>query len=316
MSTRNIVAAAVAAASWALLPAAQAASTASASATLTGLGILLIDLDPGDGISPYITFLGNGYGDNMGSATGSHYDGTYSETHSRSFSGSSGPWAPAAVAAGTAYAGATAGLTGNGTPEAVGMFTTAWATSPSGLTGPCSWYSCSVPNAQSDGYVHVPGNYGSQAFLLSANTVAVFGAQASVSASAVGGGSVYYDSDWWQHSGNGAGAAVQLVVSGPSASGGDGTQYSSANHSVNAYSQWDWYYGSGWIDMSVASAGSVAASFLNMTNFDMQGNLSIRVSSHAYAHGDVLPVPEPGSWALMLGGTVMLGAWVRRRRGG
>lgn len=288
-----------------------AAGSASASATLDSLAVTLVPLAGGP-VS--ITFLPTGYGANYGAATAQYYLGSDSDYQSGWFQSDSNPWAPGSAAASTAHSSSSASLGGSGQLDGLTAATSAEAASPGTLYG-CTYFSCSIPTSNGNGSVQAP--WTNLAFVLSPNTIAIFSAQASVTAAANEGG-VYSTLNWdntvfTTYYGNAANASAYLYVNGPAPGGGNGSQSANDSRYTNANSYWD---GSAWVNAAGADAGAIGVSFANLTGADMQGNFYIAVNSWTYAYGNTVPVPEPGTWALLLAGLGVVGRMASRRRRG
>ncbi|MBX3634637.1 MAG: PEP-CTERM sorting domain-containing protein [Rubrivivax sp.] len=288
-----------------------AASSATASATLDSLTVTLIPLAGGP-VS--ITFLPTGYGENYGAATAQYYIGSNSDYQSGWFQSDSSPWAPGSAAAGTAHSSSSVALGGSGQLDGLTAATSADAASPGTFYG-CTYFSCSIPTSNGNGSVQAP--WTSTSFVLSPNTIAVFSAQASVTATANEGG-VYSTLNWddtvyTNYNGNAANASAYFYVNGPAPGGGNGGQ--SANDSRYAYanSYWD---GMAWVNAASADAGPLGVTFSNLTGADMQGMFYIAVNSWTTAYGNTVPVPEPGTWALLLAGLGVVGRIATRGRRG
>lgn len=302
-----VVSAVLAAAVLACGPA--AAGTATASSTLDSLTVTLVPLAGGP-VS--ITFMPTTYGANYGAATAQYYVGSTSDYQSGWFQSDSNPWAPGSAAAATAHSSASAALGGSGQLDGLSMSTAAAAAGP-GTVYNCINFSCSIPTSNGTGSAQAP--WSNLSFTLSANTIAVFTAQASVSAASDGGG-VYATTNWdgtpyTSYYGNAANASAYLSVYGPAPGGGSGGQSANDSRSAYANSYWD---GSGWVNAANVAAGPVGVSFANLTGADMQGYFSVSSNSWAYAYGDTVPVPEPGTWALLLAGLGLVGRVAGRRR--
>lgn len=285
---------------------AAAASSATASATLSNIQIQLFDLDPTDGITPSISFTVSGSQPNYGAASAGWQNATGSSNASSTFFSDAGPWKPGSASAATEFAQSFASLSGNNTASGSTMTSSGVATSPGNAV--YLDYPWIVPAASFNGQAQAPS--WSVSFSLSANTVAVFSAFGSASAEAVEGGKVVYP--WFtSYQGNTASAQVGVSVSGPSSSGG----WQNASDSFNVFAN-SWYddWNGTWINGVNSSSGTLGVSFLNLTGGALVGSLTFQTSVYGNAYGNAVPVPEPGSIALMLAGLGVIATVARRRR--
>lgn len=301
-----------AAAAAALLACGQAvAGSATATASMDSFIVTLVPLAGGP-VS--ITFLPTSYGANYGAATAQYFMGADSGYQSDWFQSDGNPWAPGSAAAATAFSSASAALGGNGQFDGMNAATAAGAASPGTLYG-CVDFSCPVPTSNGSGSVQAP--WTSTSFVLSANTIAVFSGQAHVEVAANKGG-VYSTLNWdgtpfTNYYGNAANASAYMYVYGPAPGGGSGGQSANDSRYANANSYWD---GTAWINAAGSDSGAIGVSFANLTGAEMQGSFNIAVNSWAYAYGNTVPVPEPGTWALLLAGLGVVGRFAARHRQG
>jgi len=304
---------------------AQAASTVSASANITGLTLTLVDLDPLDGIAPSITFGSYGYYDNYGYVSANQFDGTsYGSDYAEFGSTTTNPWTPGAVSANSGVASAAASLTGNGGIDGSSLLTSGSASAVGvvNCTVTYPYQTCGQPYSSFGSQVTSPYYYYSGTVTVAANTLVLIEAQGAVMASAEGGGTAqsfdYQNLPYTYYYGNGAYAQLNLSISGPAASGsGGGSQSSSDSLSMNSSTYWD---GTQWLSYSYGSAttsGSLGISFVNASDADMLAALNASAYVYGYAYGDsVAAVPEPGTYAMLMAGLLSIGAVVRRRRQG
>lgn len=293
-----------------------ASSTATSSAVLSGLQVQLFDLDPSDGQTPWISFSFDGLGANSGSASASWSMPIASGSASSSFQSDGSPWKPGTASAVTQHAEAMAQVAGTGTADGTTLLASGSATSPGDYLIPVGsqGYYFSPPTASFNANVQAPSFPGS--FELSAQTVAVFSAMATVSATAIEGGTVTQDDGYgWTSTyyyGNNASAYASLSVSGPSAGGGSGSQGASDGRSAYVYSLYDEWAGS-WMNGAGSDNGPIGVSFLNLTGDAMSGYLTASATVSGSAYGNMAPIPEPGSYAMLLAGLVAIAGAVRRR---
>lgn len=279
-----------------------AAAAVSSSAAITDFSVTLFDLNPGDGISPTLTWT-DPYGYYAGSYTTAY---TY-DSNGYGLTGYASNWAalgsgngssatlPQATATATVASSAQT-LTPSGILSASGN---AYATPTSGTT-------TYVANAYEPYY-----NYTS--FMLSANTLAVFSATAVTHATTTVG------YDWTAGQSESASASASLNVNGQGASG-NGSQSSYDTTSSSASYVYDGYtfdpvsgsYQYNYLPMSTTSTATLAGSFVNTSMGDLTGHMYLAVQ--ASGSTNVVAVPEPESFAMLLAGLGIIGAIARRRQ--
>lgn len=292
--------------------AAQAASTASASATLSNLQIQLIDLDPDDGIAPFITFAPSEVS-NQGWASASFRTPQEAQSSDETFSSQLGPWQPGSAQAATTLSMATAMLSGNGTANGTNFLASGQATSPGdtvylpplpGTTGAAASFFATV---------RAPASFSGNSFTLSPSTIAVFSVAAEVQGAAIGGGTQDFSGGFVVRAGNFASARASMFVFGPAASGGPGSQTSRNERNLWLSSSYNVLTGD-WINAIDSVSVGLGVSFTNLTAAPMLGNLEIVVIAEGVANGNLSPIPEPATWALLLGGLALVGRAAARRR--
>ncbi len=254
-------------------------ATASASGTLRGFSVQLIDLDSADGIVPSILWS-NGA---TGAVVGGHLDFSFDPALRREYSNSSivpvlllsgGDISPAAMLASSVAKGNSdpgAGLALSASNQTFGVL--------AGTTG----FVNSNAFATSD-----------LTFTLTGNTIAIFRALAT--------GSAMVDQGGVGNQVESINGAVYLRVFGPSSSAGDGFQSSEDGMAFAASS----------IAAPASKTATLSGTFANVTGFAKVGFLGTEVSIGALSN--VAAVPEPESWAMLLLGMGLVGSMMRRRR--
>lgn len=265
------------------LASAPAFAASSASASIGPLSFQLIDLNPLDGVTPWITFASTGY-DNFIYVQAQRSDLTLSDY---SELGGASPWATASLTASAGAAQAAASIAGTGVAHGSTLL----------ASGSIGDFQAAAGNYALFNTAARAPYYTSNAFTLSANTLLVISGTANVTASAVG---------FLGFGANSAAANVELTVSG-AGGGGGGYQIAADFISVSDST----YLGNE--SFNLATGRTLAVSFLNLTNGSLNGDLQLSVSAGGVSHAN--PVPEPETYALMLAGLALIGKLVRRRRG-
>jgi hypothetical protein len=109
--------------------------------------------------------------------------------------------------------------------------------------------------------------------------------------------------------GSGEGEVAQSFISVLiNIDGADGRESHSATRSLYASSVWD---GSGYTGQDLSFSGRLRLTYANLSDDLLTGNYV--TSAYAYA-ASAVPVPEPGTYGLMLAGLAGVAAVARRRR--
>ncbi len=277
---------------------AHAVSTASAS--LGPLTVMLFDLNPLDNIAPSLTF--DNYYAGYGSYVYSYAYNTQPYEYQSLSNFGTAAFAPVSQTTAVSTAGMTAAVTGDGTVGSTTLSASGFALGTAD-TNPFG-YQYSTFN----GYAYAPYFYSS--FTLSANTAVVISAT-SVLASSV---TATFD-PYTSYQNESAGANTSMSISGPGA-GGSGSQSASDSASIGAYSQYftdpSCVYGYCYGGSSVSDTRTLAVSFVNLSGGDLTGNFQAYAGVNGYSYAQA--VPEPETYAMMLGGLLGLG-FIARRRG-
>lgn len=278
---RHLVAASAAAA---MLIAGPALAASNASAAVGPLVITLVDLDPLDAIAPSITFDASRL-DFVGVTV---WDGSVLDFP---FDWGTSPFDPISLEAMVPHASAGAAVSGDGSPESTSL--TAWGSSQ----GESGFSSAAI----------LP-NYSGPGFTLSASTVVLITASANLTASVTHTFDFPGDSEH-------AEASAWLRLFGPGANG-SGDQDSSTGAFISVYPEY--FTGPGcpsvdgcWGPSSDSFAGTLAAWFANTTAGNMDGYFHVGGLIEGYSNA---PVPEPQTWALLMGGLGLVTFAARRRK--
>lgn len=263
-------------------------ANASSSATFGNLVITLTDLTPGDGVAPTLSFSTRGHAYVLGETLGwgdSSEDNLYAYTAPQQQGLLTGQtrtdWSSAnsSVAAANTVAGFTA--------------LSAAGTAGSGLDGSGAYRSYA---AGADPFFNT--------LTLSANTKVTFSTTASAQASTSMGYNLDADQDEYAY------AHLLLAVSG-SVAGVD--QHDVQERELTA--TFDVRDDGTTMGVSDSWSGLLSASFSNTSGVDAFGELQAFVSTegHSAVWDGVTPVPEPETYAMMLGGLALVGCAARRR---
>lgn len=261
-----------------LAGAAPSAWASSASfAELSGIQFRLTDTNKNDGISPYLNFA-SGSGVN-----GSFVQGSFSGGSTQSFAqNGGGAFGSVAGGVGSSPSFANASVTGSGSAYGRTVLTAGGGSAGFGAT---EYSSGSYATGPSDAV-----------FTLSPHTTLSVSAFGLVNAS-TSGGSQYEQSQ----------STVYLSLSNL-----DGSQFSQAGQSAYASSSFDGKLYTG--ESQSFSGVPLTVSLRNDTDTAWTG--FFQASAGTYGLSVIAPVPEPATWAMMLGGLGLVGAVARRRRRG
>jgi hypothetical protein len=267
-----------------------ALANASSSATFGNLVITLTDLNPNDGIAPSMSFETYGHAYILGEAFswgGGYKHTTFTETAAQQ-QGTLGKdinlhWSTAGAS--LVAADTVAGFTSLAAHGAAGSGIGAWGTYRSYASG-------------QDPFLNQ--------FTLSPNTMVTFSTTASMHAQTSMGYNLDADQDEY------ANAHVLLGVTGYTADGqqhADGQEGDlSATFNVRDDGSTE--------GVSQSWSGMLSASFSNTTGSNATGIVEAFVSTVGWsaAWDGVTPVPEPETYAMLLGGLALLGGVARRRK--
>jgi len=278
-----------------------ALASATSSASVNGLTVTLYDLNPGDGVAPSIAFtLASGlYGSYVRtSAT----DGAIGSQTNNAWSLQ--PFGPALANSAAGLAQASAAIGGS---LANGLALSAQGSAGGTLTpGFGSDYAASAAHASSE------YSYNSMSFLLSPNTLAVFGGTFGLFAQTTVGLVSVPQPPYTQYSER-ASASVTVSVNGVGPSG-SGTQNNSQNESLSATYTTTYNPQTGqWVYTGQTFSlldRQLAASFTNASGAAITGYLTLALGVSGYS-SVLTAVPEPSTYLLMLAGAAVL---IARRR--
>lgn len=277
-------------------------AVATSSATLGPLTITLFDLDPLDGIAPSLTF-GNPYG--YGSYADAYAYDSDPYGYDLQYVWGTTEFEPLSTSAATVMASATAVVSGSG--DAAGTMLTVTGSA----AGTMNTQPFSYQYSQYSATAYAPSYYYYSSFSLSANTLLLVSATASVSGSVT---SAFDPANGYQY--ESAYANTTLYLSGPGASGSGGGSQSSSDGlslSIGNATVYDaaCVYGYCYGPNSGADSRTLSVSFVNASGADLAGYFQAyaNVSGTSY----VQAVPEPETYAMMLAGLLSLGFLTRRR---
>ena len=279
----------------ATLVASPAFADSTSSASLGSFSLRFFDLNPSDGVTPSITFqtlLSPPYYGSISHAALDPYNGRCcSDQYQENYSAT--PWDPVAASVSTSLAWATASLSGS------------TAFNPNNALLAAAGGSTARESPNPEDYVHYRAYAGSGSslglnsfgFTLSANTMVMLYAVATVSGSAQAGNNAYNHRDY-------AYASANIGISGPGSSG-NGYQQSSDGIGMETVA----YPGDG--RRSFNDSKTLGASFVNLTGGDLSGYMSANADASGFS---AAVVPEPDTYAMMLAGLGLLGFVARRRK--
>lgn len=268
----------------------------SASATISGFSVRLVDLDLTDGITPHISFEpGSAFFDD------DDYDERRAAQAFASVIDSFGfdsdvntslTFSPISSSASLAGANASAAISGNGTLP--GTTLSASATTPDLVAGALTRF---VASSGGSGI--------SSIFMLSGNTLAIFTAQAFASISGAGKSEQGQSGLFF---GDQAEVEAEIYVTGPGALGSEGGyQESSDEFELSSFG-----FDERVPPFDFSGTAELSATFLNLTGGNLSGQLDFDVYTDVAT--STAPVPEPGTYALLLAGLGMMGFVAGRRR--
>lgn len=283
--------------------AAPAHAVSSSSASFTDITFQLVDLNPLDTLTPYLTFINGSSAASFVSTNVNLNDpdtgtdgGSNTKTGVRSTTSKSSSQDFGATTANASVVGNNATtLNGAGTYTSALSSVSASGSAYSPTAGGYASYSATA---------QVPNSYWySSNFLLSANTILIVTAHGAASAQ----NSVGYDGLTGQTESSYAQLNFNLNGTGPSGSGSQ-----SANDSISLYNPYWYYYGAS----AQSDARTMGGAFTNVSGVDLYGTLSLQatVSGDSSVVSLPAPVPEPESYAMMLAGLGAIGAMARRRK--
>ena len=274
--------------------AAPAMAAGSASATISGFSVRLIDLDLTDGITPSITFEPGRFffeddDEPIAGSTSVNISDNFDFVNDFNFSPTFSP-----ISSSASLAGANASAAISGDETLPGTTLSASATTSDLVAGTLSRQVFSSGSS----------SLGST-FNLSDNTLAVFFIQASASLSGAGGSE---QGPFGQYFGDEGSAEAEISVSGPGAFDSErGFQESSDEFEFFSFNN-----GENVLPFDFSGTQELTATFLNISGSDLSGELEFYAS--AFAATSTAPVPEPSTYALLLAGLGAVGFVAGRRR--
>lgn len=267
-----------------------ACANSSVSATLDAVKLTLIDLDPSDGVAPWISFQ-NGTDTFRGGvfvlSNDQVVDGGYA-SYTKPFLSFT---RQASGGGNLARASFTADATGQGGQQTAQSYAV--------------FQEVSRELAQAQAIAV------SNKFQLSDKTLLVVTASSTLNMAVTHAWSTDAELN-----GEVADAFNRIQIYGPAAGGeGTGTQLSDALHEIHLRSQGSWNVETSRYDLSPDSRSesrSFSASFSNLSGSALSGTLFITSSAVSVTPGT--PVPEPGAASLLLAGLLGIGFALRNRR--